>query len=216
MVLELFDFAGVAVFAISGTLAAGRKGLDLLGVVVIATVTAVGGGTLRDLLLNQHPIFWIARPEYLYVIIAAALLTIAYASRFGLLERGLLGADALGLAVFTISGAQIAEQTGFSGVVVVMMGTLTGVAGGVMRDVLTAEVPLILRKGRIYATTAIAGATVYLLLQYAIDRTAAALIGMGFVAALRLAAIACAPARFTRSFNVAPQAARMAMTSHFD
>lgn len=189
LILRILEFVGVGVFAISGALAAGRKSLDLLGVVVIATVTAVGGGTLRDLLLDQHPVFWIANPVYLYVIFACALLTVFYTRRFRPPERMLLIADALGLALFTISGAQIAERVGLPGIIVVVMATLTGVAGGVLRDVLSAEIPLVLRRGRIYATAAIAGSALYLLLQGVIDRTAAALIGMAAIAALRLAAI---------------------------
>jgi uncharacterized membrane protein YeiH len=185
----LLDFAGVAVFAVSGALAAGRKRLDLVGVVVIASATAIGGGTARDLLLDRHPVFWVARPAYLYVIIAAALLTVAWSHWFRPPERMLAIADALGLAFFTVSGAQIAEARGLAGVVVVLMGTLTGVAGGALRDVLVAEIPMILRKGQLYATASIAGAAVYLLLQASIDRTAAALVAMACVAGLRLAAI---------------------------
>jgi uncharacterized membrane protein YeiH len=186
---DLLDLAGVAVYAVSGALAAGRKHLDLLGVVVIASVTAIGGGTLRDLLLDRHPVFWIARPAYLYVIIVAALATVAWSRRFRPPALSLAIADALGLALFTVSGAQIAEARGLSGVVVVLMGALTGVAGGMLRDVLSAEIPMILRKGQLYATAAIAGAAFYLLLQSLIDRTAAALVAMLFIAALRIAAI---------------------------
>ena len=190
MTFYVLDLLGVSVFAISGALVAGRKRLDLLGVVVIAAVTAVGGGTLRDLLLDQHPVFWIADPVYLYVILASTAFTIAYTRRFRPPERMLLVADALGLAVFTISGAQIAERAGLPGIAVVLMGTLTGAAGGVIRDVLTAEIPLILQRGQIYATAAIAGGTVYLVLQNAgMEGTAAALVGMAVVASLRLAAI---------------------------
>ena len=189
MIPDLLDFAGVAVYAVSGALAAGRKHLDLIGVVVIASVTAIGGGTVRDLLLDRHPVFWIARPAYLYVIIVAALATVAWAHRFRPPELSLAIADALGLALFTVSGAQIAEARGLSGVVVVLMGALTGVAGGVLRDVLSAEIPMILRKGQLYATAAIAGAAFYLLLQSFIDRTTAALVAMVFIAALRIAAI---------------------------
>jgi uncharacterized membrane protein YeiH len=186
---DLLDFAGVAVYAVSGALAAGRKSLDLVGVVVIASVTAIGGGTVRDLLLDRHPVFWIARPAYLYVIIVAALATVAWSRRFRPPALSLAIADALGLALFTLSGAQIAESRGLSGVVVVLMGTLTGVAGGVLRDVLAAEIPMILRKGQLYATASIAGAAAYLLLQSLLDRTAAALVAMAFTAALRIAAI---------------------------
>jgi uncharacterized membrane protein YeiH len=84
---DLLDFAGVAVYAVSGALAAGRKNLDLVGVVVIASVTAIGGGTVRDLLLDRHPVFWIARPAYLYVIIVTALATVAWSRRFRPPER---------------------------------------------------------------------------------------------------------------------------------
>lgn len=188
-ILHVIELLGVAVFAVSGALAAGRRSLDMLGVVVIATVTATGGGTLRDLLLDRSPVFWIADTTYLYVSIAAALLTVAYARFRHPPERFILIADALGLALFSISGAQIAENAGHGGIVVVIMGTLTGAAGGMLRDILCAEVPLILRRSRIYATAAIAGVIVYLGLQFFIDRTLAALLGMACVAGLRLAAI---------------------------
>jgi uncharacterized membrane protein YeiH len=189
LLLRVLEFTGVAVFAVSGALAAGRKSLDLLGVLVIATVTALGGGTLRDVLLARHPVFWIADPGYLYVTLAAAMLTLIYTRHFQPPDRSLAYADALGLAMFTISGAQIAEGMGLHGGVVVLMGAITGVAGGVIRDILTAEIPLILRRGRFYATAAIAGAIVYLLLQQILDRTSAALLGMACIAALSIAAI---------------------------
>ena len=189
MIPELLDYAGVAVFAISGALAAARKKLDVLGVVIIATVTAIGGGTLRDVLLDR-PVFWIVQPGYLYAIAAAALATIVWTRWLKPPDRALAIADALGLAMFSISGAQIAEGLEHRAVVVVLMGALTGVAGGVLRDVLTGEIPLILRKGQIYATAAIAGIVLYVLLQGWLDRTVAALAGMACIAAIRLGAIA--------------------------
>ena len=103
MILYLLDLAGVAVFAVSGALAAGRKRFDLLGVAVIAIVTAIGGGTTRDILLNRHPVFWIKDPTYLLVILAAAALTVLYARFQEPPRTSLLIADALGLALFTIS-----------------------------------------------------------------------------------------------------------------
>ena len=188
-VSELVDYFGVAVFAISCALAAARRGLDLLGVIVIATVTAIGGGTLRDILLDRQ-VFWIVQSTYLWVILAAAIGTIIWTRRFTPPERALLVADALGLAFFTISGARIAEGLEHRGIVVVLMGTLTGVAGGVARDVLSAEIPMIFRKGQIYATAAIAGATLYLALKPYVPTEAAAFSGMACVAAIRFAAIA--------------------------
>lgn len=180
----------MAVFAISGALAAGRKSLDWLGVAVIAVVTAIGGGTLRDLLLDRHPIFWIADARYLEVILAATALTLLYVYLRIPAPRALFVADALGLAFFTIGGVQIAQQAGLSGLLAVLMGTITGVAGGVVRDVLCAEIPLILRKGQLYATSAIVGATLYLLLEGAgLMRDVASLCGMGIIVTVRFAAI---------------------------
>ncbi len=181
------DLIGVGVFGISGALAAGRKSLDLLGVVVIAIVTAIGGGTLRDLLLDRK-VFWLAEGSHLVVIIAASLFTVLYVRFREPPHKALQIADALGLAVFTLSGAQIAQDAGHSGLIAVVMGTITGVFGGVLRDVLCAEIPMILRRGNIYATAAIAGASVFVLLPVGHDWALA--FGMLTVAGLRLAAIA--------------------------
>lgn len=156
----LLSLLGVGVFAASGALAAGRKQFDWLGVVVIALVTAVGGGTLRDLLLDRHPIFWVCDPSHLTVILAAAVLTLAYV-RFRQPPRGSLAvADALGLALFSISGAQVAEEKGLPALTVVFMGTVTGSAGGILRDVLCGEVPLLFQQTDLYATASIAGVAV--------------------------------------------------------
>jgi uncharacterized membrane protein YeiH len=163
--------------------------MDLFGVVVIAVITAVGGGTVRDLLLDRRPIFWIEDPTYLLVCVLAAGATLAYA-RFLRPPRGsLLVADAFGLAVFTFIGALAAYEAGVPAPIVVLMGTVTGVAGGIMRDVLCREVPLILRR-EIYATAAIAGATVFVVLT-ALGTTGplAALPTVATVFGLRLTAL---------------------------
>ncbi|MGE5387074.1 MAG: trimeric intracellular cation channel family protein [Betaproteobacteria bacterium] len=189
MILYLLDLLGVAVFAVSGALAAGRKGMDLLGVLVIAALTAIGGGTVRDVLLDRHPIFWISDPVYLVVILAAAIITLLYV-RWRLPPGNLLLlADAAGLALFTLMGAQIAEERALSPIIIVLMGTITGAAGGVLRDVLSAEIPLVLRRD-IYATAAIAGASTYLIAQ-ALGATRAPAFGLGLivVVALRVNAI---------------------------
>lgn len=183
------DLAGVAVFAASGVLAARGRDLDLIGVIVVAAITAIGGGTLRDLLLNRHPIFWVTDSWYLIVIIASALLTVAYVRFRPPPNATLLVADALGLGLFALSGAQLAEAAQCPPLIVVLMGTMTGVTGGILRDVITAQVPLILRR-EIYATAAIAGVAAYLGLQaLGISRAAAFGTGMIVVVALRLLAI---------------------------
>ena len=189
MLLYYLDLAGVAVFAASGVLAARDRGLDLLGVIVVATITAIGGGTLRDLLLDRHPIFWVTDTSYLVVIVASAMLTVAYVRVRPPPGATLLVADALGLALFALSGAQLAEAARCPPLVVVLMGTMTGVTGGLLRDVITAQVPLILRR-EIYATAAIAGVAAYLALQaLGMARAPAFGIGMIVVVALRLLGI---------------------------
>ncbi|WP_047864207.1 trimeric intracellular cation channel family protein [Rubrobacter aplysinae] len=189
MTLYLLDLFGVAVFAVSGALRAGQKQMDLFGVLVIAVITAIGGGTVRDVLLGKQPIFWISDVTYLSVILLAAVITVAY-GHFREPPRGaLLTADAFGLAVFTVIGAQAAAQAAVPVPIVVIMGTITGVVGGVMRDVLCAEVPLILRR-EIYATASIAGGVVYILLiQLFPGNPGATIIPVAIVFILRLVAI---------------------------
>ena len=189
--LYIFSLLGVAVFAISGVLAAGRKGFDLFGVVVIALVTAIGGGTLRDILLDRRPVFWIGDVNYLYAAAGAALLALVWVHHRRPPLKLLLYADALGLALFTISGTRIAYELGVGPVIAVLMGCITGVAGGVLRDILSAEIPLLLRDREVYATASIAGAIVYLLVHGLADmaQTPAAVCGIVVVAAIRFIAI---------------------------
>lgn len=194
MLLPVLDFIGVAVFAVSGALAAGRKRMDLLGVLVLAMATAVGGGTLRDLLLDRQPIFWLQDATYVWVIAGAALATVLFARvahpSMRVVQGALLVADALGLALFAISGARIAERAGMPAVAIVILGTMTGSAGGAVRDVLANEVPLVLRRGELYASAAIAGIVVYLALaRLGAPPPAGTLCGMAVVAAVRLSAI---------------------------
>ena len=188
--LQWLDLAGVFVFAVSGALAAGRKRLDLFGVCVIAVVTAIGGGTLRDLLLGRLPVFWVSDPLQLPVILAATAATLLYTRAYQPPVKLLLVADALGLALFAVSGAQIAESVTKQAVVVVLMGALSCTAGGVMRDVLCNEIPLVLQGGNLYATAALGGAAVYVL-THALGGSPSLATGAGMVTvlALRLATI---------------------------
>ncbi|WOB08262.1 trimeric intracellular cation channel family protein [Piscinibacter gummiphilus] len=190
MLLYVLDLFGVAVFAASGALAGIASRLDLLGIIVLASITAIGGGTLRDVLLNRHPIFWMHDSGPIWTILAATAATLLWVQVLPVPTDALLIADAIGLAVFAISGAQVAEKAGCRPMVTVLMGTLTGSGGGVLRDVLSAKVPLILRQD-IYATAAIAGIAVYLLARAAKVSTAWAFAaGAVTVAGTRLAAIA--------------------------
>lgn len=186
----VLDLLGVAVFAVSGALAAGRRRLDLLGVVVLGAVTAVGGGTIRDLLLDRHPIFWLADARYLIVIIATSLATVLY-SRWARVPAAALDvADALGLALFSVAGTQVAERAGMPAMSSVLLGAVTGAAGGAIRDVLTAQVPMVLQRGSLYATAAIAGTSLYVILtRLGLAEPVTAVVGMLVVVAVRLAAI---------------------------
>jgi uncharacterized membrane protein YeiH len=187
--IYLLDLFGVAVFAISGSLAAGRKRMDLFGVCVLGFVTAVGGGTLRDLLLGVRPVFWITDPTYVYVVVAAAGVTFIGAGLHKPSSRLLPVADAIGLAMFCVIGADKALHMGVQPVIAVIMGIMTGVAGGMIRDVLTGEVPLILRR-EIYATAALCGAAAFVLLSgVSEDRTVNTFAAAALALALRLAAI---------------------------
>ena len=190
MLIYTLDLIGVAVFAISGALAAGRKRMDLVGVVVLGLVTAVGGGTIRDLLLARHPIFWLTDSRYVIVIVASALLTVAYVRWRPPPAGTLLYADALGLAMFSVTGAQIAERAGLPAAAGIVLGTITGAAGGAVRDVLSAEIPLVLRRGNLYATAAVLGTGAYFsLVALGTARSLATWAGMAVVAVVRLASI---------------------------
>ncbi|MEM1411539.1 MAG: trimeric intracellular cation channel family protein [Pseudomonadota bacterium] len=188
--LDGLALVGVAVFAVSGVLAAARHGLDWMGALVLAALTAIGGGTLRDLLLDR-PVFWLDDTRHLWVILVTTALTIAY-TRFFQPPHGLLrSADALGLALFAILGAQVAEELGATPMIIVMMGVITGVAGGALRDTLVGEIPLIFRATEaIYSTACVAGIALYLGVQAAgLAREPAMLTGIGAIAVLRIAAI---------------------------
>ncbi len=161
----LSDLFGVAVFAITGALMAGRKSMDLFGVLVIAIITALGGGTLRDLILDNHPVSWIRNDTYILVASAAAVGTVLWVRLTQPIhERGLLIADAFGLAVFTVIGTEVALQHNVPYSTALIMGVMTGVAGGVMRDVICNEIPLIFQK-EIYATACLLGSLVFIALR---------------------------------------------------
>lgn len=161
----LADLFGVAVFAITGALMAGRKSMDLFGVLVIAIITALGGGTLRDVILDNHPVSWIRNDTYILVASLAAVGTVIWVRLTRPIhEKGLLIADAFGLAVFTVIGTEVALQYAMPSSTAVIMGIMTGVAGGVMRDVICNEIPLIFKK-EIYATACLAGAVTFVLMR---------------------------------------------------
>jgi uncharacterized membrane protein YeiH len=176
-VLVWLDLLGVAVFAASGALTASRKEMDPFGFVLVASVTGLGGGTLRDLVLGRLPVFWVEHPSYLGLCAAVAILVFFTAHRIESRFRALLWADALGLGLFAVLGAEIARGAGAGPAVAVLLGMMTATFGGMLRDVLCAEIPLLLRR-EIYATAAAAGALVYVVaIGAGLDRGVATLLG---------------------------------------
>ncbi|GLS82486.1 trimeric intracellular cation channel family protein [Paraferrimonas haliotis] len=185
----LFDLIGVAVFALTGALAAGRHRMDHFGVLVLAAVTAIGGGTIRDVILGA-PVFWLTDSNYLIAIVCTVILTLILARSPPNLPRWILPvADACGLALFTVIGADKALSMGMSGESAVIMGVITGVGGGLVRDLLCQRVPMILQK-EIYASASIVGGVSFTLLMHLQwPSTVALCIAMLSALSLRLAAI---------------------------
>lgn len=183
--------AAVAVCAVSGALAAAGKRLDLFGVLVLAVVTAVGGGTIRDLCLGARPVFWIENPSHIVNASLTALVTFFIARVWVLPQRALLIADAFGLALFTIVGTEKSLALQSSGVIAVMLGVITGVAGGILRDVLRREVPLVFQPAiYLYATASFCGAVAFVTLEhFRPDAAENRFLAMALILALRLAAI---------------------------
>lgn len=180
---------GTAVFAISGALLGLRNRMDIVGVSFVATVTGVGGGTLRDLLLGATPVSWVERPiEIAICIICAVVVSLFNAKMLGRRMQWLLYADAAGLALFCVLGAAKAEEAGAHAMVAILFGAMSASFGGLLRDVICNEAPIIMRK-EIYITAALAGAAVYVLLPASIGFDIRALAGLSVALALRIPAI---------------------------
>ena len=160
MILHILYVTGVAAEAVTAALAAGRRSMDWVGVCLLAAVTALGGGSVRDVLLGHHPLIWVAHPGYLLLIAAVALTTVAVARFMHRLRRLFLLLDAVGLVVFTVIGCNIGIEAGVHPIIVIVAGMVTGTAGGIVRDVLCNDVPLIFQ-GELYATVSMITGIVY-------------------------------------------------------
>ena len=189
--ITLLEYASVLVFAITGALVASRAQLDLVGFAFIACLTALGGGTLRDLLLDRNPIFWIANPTHLAVGVTAAMVVFFTAHLLESRYRALLWLDSVALAVAVAAGTGVAISLDQSAVVVVLMGMITGCMGGLMRDVVANEVPLVLKQGELYVTCALfGGVAASAALYFGLPQPIALLICAGSAFALRAGSIA--------------------------
>jgi len=165
MILHYIFLMGISVEAVSGAIAAGRKRMDFFGVMFIGCIAGLGGGTVRDMLFNTHPISWVAHPHYLLYTSGAALLTICIPAQLTRATKLFLVLDGLGLAAFTIIGTQRLLIYGMPEVVAIMGGLVTGISGGMLRDILCNDIPIVLR-GELYAVIALGGAILYVILEH--------------------------------------------------
>ncbi|MEO6353887.1 MAG: trimeric intracellular cation channel family protein [Oxalobacteraceae bacterium] len=190
--LRVIEVFGIIAFASSGFIEARRKEMDLIGVFTVAFITAFGGGTLRDILLDRRPLFWVQHQEYtlLIFVLALVVLPLSHYLRSSTAERAIIFADALGLGLFSAVGASVAQEAQMPIFVCVMMGVITAIFGGVLRDVICNEIPMVFRRGQLYATCAFVGSWVYLILDLAGAYQAIALIASILVTSvMRLLAV---------------------------
>lgn len=187
--LQLFDFAGVAVFAATGALAASRKQLDIVGFIFFAAITGMGGGTLRDLLIGKLPVFWIKEPAYIAVCVIIAVIVYFLAHLVEYRYRLLLWLDAVGIAAYCVMGTMIGLEAGISPYASVVTGVMTATFGGIFRDLLSGEKSVLLRD-EIYISASLLGAISYVaLINLGLDKLSTVLISVSLAFLLRAAAL---------------------------
>lgn len=162
-IFNILDILGTIAFAISGALAAMDRRLDLFGIFIVAFVTASGGGTLRDILIGDTPVNWMQNTVYIYLIGVVTILAIIFRNKINYLKKSLFLFDTIGLGVFTITGVEIGIRNGLDPIISIALGAMTGTFGGVLRDILCNEIPVIFRK-EIYATACIVGGLVFVIM----------------------------------------------------
>jgi uncharacterized membrane protein YeiH len=189
LAVSIMETIAILAYAASGFIEARKRRLDAIGTFLVALATAFGGGTVRDIMLERRPFYWVEHQDYVIVIFVASFFA-PYVLRFishVISERALLIADAIGLGLFSVAGTSIALDAQMPAFIAVLMGVTTGVFGGIIRDVLCNDVPLILRDSRPYATCAFVGCWLYLLLnQLNVDSIYSVLIATGFILVARL------------------------------
>ncbi|MCB0446531.1 MAG: trimeric intracellular cation channel family protein [Gelidibacter sp.] len=189
MFFQVIDILGTIAFAISGVSVAMNKKMDVFGLLIIAFVTSIGGGTVRDILIGQTPVSWMTNMTYVYVILGATVFTIIFQSKINYLRMSLFLFDTIGIGLYTVVGIEKGLMAGLHPIICIALGTMTACFGGVIRDILCNEIPVIFRK-EIYATACIAGGVVYFALrQLPIDNNIIFLIAGAVVITIRLIAV---------------------------
>ena len=188
-IFNILDLLGTASFAVSGALFAINKKMDPFGVFIIAFVTAVGGGTLRDILIDRNPVTWMTNLSYVYTIVIAVIFAILLRKKIGYLSKSLFLFDTIGLGIFTIIGTEIGIQHHLHPIISIALGMITASFGGVIRDILCNEIPVIFRK-EIYATACIVGGiTYFILIEFPIKSNLVFVIAGTVVIVIRLLAV---------------------------
>ncbi|MEM9680117.1 MAG: trimeric intracellular cation channel family protein [Bacteroidota bacterium] len=189
MLLQTIDILGTTAFAISGVLVALSKRMDPFGVFIIAFVTAVGGGTLRDILIGETPVFWMKNMTFIYVITASTFVAVILRNKLNYLRRSLFLFDTIGIGLYTVIGVEKGILADLHPIICIALGTISACFGGVIRDILCNEIPVIFRK-EIYATACIVGGMGYFLLrELSLDQNIIFIASGGIVIAIRLMAV---------------------------
>ena len=189
ILLYLLDMVGVIACAIAGTLLAQHKGFDIAGCILVSMVNAIGGGTLRDMALDRHPLFWMTDLNYVIVITATSLILQVFFHLYHKIDNALRFFDAIGLAAFSVIGFKVALHQDMSPLIAIMMGVWTAIIGGLLRDIICNEIPLVLQR-EIYITASIVGSVTYLLLDYlGLNPGLNEFIMLGVIFAVRMLAV---------------------------
>ena len=191
--IRTIEVIGIIAFALTGIYEARKKGMDIIGVYAVAMITAFGGGSLRDVILNRHPLFWIEHYGYTVLLLGLSIVTVLVIHNFFAMNKfvkAVVVLDALGLGLFSASGASVADQLGNNWFISALLGVTTGVFGGVMRDIICNEIPHVFTRTELYATCAFAGACSYLVVYATMSNEVAAVLAcIGVTFALRMLAV---------------------------
>ncbi len=186
---NILDLLGTVAFAISGALAAMNRKMDIFGIFIIAFVTAIGGGTVRDILIGNTPVTWMDNTIYIYVIAVATIVAIIIRKKIDHLKKSLFLFDTIGLGIFTIIGVETGIYNNLSPIISIALGAMTGTFGGVIRDILCNEIPVIFRK-EIYATACLIGGLVFIILhELGVERELIYIITSLIVISIRLVVV---------------------------
>lgn len=191
--LALVELLGVLAFAFTGIIEARKKNMDLIGVYTVSMITAFGGGTVRDLMIGHYPLYWVQHSGYALILLGFAVAAAPLSSSFyenPQVTKIFIVLDALGLGLFSAVGAGVAHQAGCDFYISMLLGVVTGVFGGVIRDIICNEIPNVFRRNELYATCAVFGSAVFLICLYlSVDELSATLISIALTATLRLASV---------------------------